>query len=296
MIVFAEGWSDRFDGPGRRYVFYLKGCNFRCRWCGNPESLCGSAEMLFYPEKSAFAAECCPRGAVSGGCLNREACRLCPARDCVELWGNRAFVWCGRSLSPEEIVREALERRTGWGAEGGITFSGGEATLQAPELLRTLELLRENNVHTALESNAGTEGFPMVAAAADYLICDIKALDRALHLRLTGADNTPVLKNLEFAATLPVPLCLRMPLIEGENFLEGELERLVVFLSRLQALRPEGAVLKMEFLRLHHLGEPKYRALGLPYPAFDWKAPSREAAEHWCSVLKERGIAAKVES
>jgi len=29
MTIFAQGWSEGFDGPGRRRVYYLKGCNFR---------------------------------------------------------------------------------------------------------------------------------------------------------------------------------------------------------------------------------------------------------------------------
>ena len=294
MILFAEGWSENFDGPGRRLVFYCKGCNFRCRWCGNPESLSAAPEMLFYPEKSRFAAESCPNGAVQGETLDRSRCARCPERPCLKLWHNRAFEWCGRETTPEELVAEAAAKRSVWGGNGGVTFSGGEATLQAAELVRCCELLREEGISTALESNASTAGFAAAAAAVDYLICDLKCLEPARHRRLTGVDNAPVLANLTAAAVLPVPLHLRMPLIAGENFVPEELTLLTNFMLQLRARRPAGHPLKMEFLRLHQLGLPKYRALGLRCEAESWQAPTREQVAVWVKALGESGLEAEI--
>jgi len=37
MHVFKKGFSFAVDGPGNRLAYHLRGCNFRCPWCANPE-------------------------------------------------------------------------------------------------------------------------------------------------------------------------------------------------------------------------------------------------------------------
>ena len=51
MIVFAKGWSSQKDGPGLRRIYYLKGCNLRCRWCASPESQSAAPQLLFYADR-----------------------------------------------------------------------------------------------------------------------------------------------------------------------------------------------------------------------------------------------------
>ncbi|MDR2688031.1 MAG: radical SAM protein [Oscillospiraceae bacterium] len=37
MHLFKKGFSFAVDGPGNRLVYHMRGCNFRCPWCANPE-------------------------------------------------------------------------------------------------------------------------------------------------------------------------------------------------------------------------------------------------------------------
>ena len=36
------------DGDGIRTTVFFKGCNMKCNWCHNPETLSGAQELMFY--------------------------------------------------------------------------------------------------------------------------------------------------------------------------------------------------------------------------------------------------------
>ena len=286
MRIFARGWSDGFDGPGRRLVYYLKGCNLRCHWCGNPESIAAVPEMLFYPGKSDFAAESCPHGAVRDGLLDRRACARCADHACVERWRDPAFERVGEELTLPDLLAQVEERRPFFGRDGGgggVTFSGGEPTLQMDALLAAADALRERGVHVAIETNASSPRFHELGGRCDMLICDLKAVSGDLHARMTGADNQLILANLASGIAMTV----RVPLIRELNFVPEEREKIHRFLVE---MRPE----RVGLLLLHRLGRPKYQALGRAWTAEDLTPPDRDDVEAFRLALERDGLAAEI--
>ena len=295
MNLFATGWSNGFDGPGRRWVLYLKGCNLRCRWCANPESLAPEPQVLFTPDRADAPDRACPRGAVSqqgaGWRLDRTVCARCADRPCVRLWRNPAFALAGETLSVDHVVDQVLRRRPLFGPDGGVTFGGGEPTLQASEVLEALRRLRAAGVHTALETNGADRRLPEFFGAVDLLICDFKCWTPRRHRHWTGGDNSAILNHLLLAAENQAGLLIRIPLVRGCNDDGPEQDKMAAFLGELRATRTE---LSVEVLPMHHLGQPKYAALGMEYEVEGLAAPDVRAGRQLVERLRALGIAARM--
>lgn len=80
----------------------------------------------------------------------------------------------------------------------GVTFSGGECTLQYPFLKAATEALHKIGISVFIDSNGNTEHDKLIDLVpfVDGFMIDLKALDSKKHIELTLVDNTRVLSNL----------------------------------------------------------------------------------------------------
>lgn len=78
------------------------------------------------------------------GCRLR--CRYCHNPDTWELCGG------GTLESPEETVNRLMRFKPYYGADGGVTFSGGEPLLQKEFLTEVLALCKSRGIHTCLDT------------------------------------------------------------------------------------------------------------------------------------------------
>ena len=182
------------DGPGNRTAVFLQGCNFNCRYCHNPETIrvcthCGACVGV------------CPVGALRiedgevrydwAKCKMCDACiHVCPHSSCPRI----------RNLSDEECMHE-IEKQIPF--IRGVTVSGGECTLHRDFLVALSRRVRAHGLGFLLDSN-GNYDFSAdgeLLNAVDGVMLDVKAWDAENHLRLTGADNALVKRNLDFLAT-----------------------------------------------------------------------------------------------
>ena len=118
-----------FDGPGLRLVVFLQGCNFRCLYCANPDTIDVKDESTETPA--------------------------------------------------EKIVRMAVSQKAFFGKKGGITFSGGEPTLQAKALIPLFRQLKEQGIHICVDTNGSiwNEDVEELLKLTDLVLLDINLPD-----------------------------------------------------------------------------------------------------------------------
>ena len=115
------------DGPGIRTTVFFKGCNMRCPWCHNPETLSGTPDLMFYPSKCIGCGKCfgaCPVGAHiienDVHTIDRRLCSACGK--CAEICYAEALVMSGREMTIDQILFEIRQDKAYYDASGGGVF------------------------------------------------------------------------------------------------------------------------------------------------------------------------------
>ena len=251
------------DGPGIRTTVFFKGCNMRCEWCHNPETISHKKEIMFYRNKCIGCGRCfdiCPSGvhkAVEGAhVIDREKCTLCGK--CVENCYAEALVFSAKELGVDEVMSEILQDKVYYDeSNGGVTLSGGEVTCQKDFALEIIQKCKENKIKTAIETNLllPFEQIKELVSAVDLIMFDIKIFDSDEHKKHTGVSNVQILENVKKLDGLGIPFIVRTPLIPDVTDSEENLSAIAEFIAPLKNL------LYYELLNFNPLGASKYQSL-----------------------------------
>lgn len=252
------------DGPGIRTTVFMKGCNLKCRWCHNPESQKRENQIMFYKNKCKGCGECaklCDR-------VGTDLCISCGKCADVCVYGAREL--CGKEISCEELLNEIKKDEIFYRTSGGgVTFSGGEPMLQPEFLEKMLIVCGEAGIHTAIETAAcvSSEIFKKLCALTDLVICDIKCIDEALHIKGTGVSNRQILENARYLMERGGDVLFRMPLVPGFN--EEQVDAVAEFV--------QGN--RLQLMPYHSIGVGKYHALDREYDEKEFNVPAAEFME-----------------
>ena len=169
-----------------------------------------------------------------------------------------------KALTVEEMLKEAISCKMMFIDGGGVTLTGGEVTCQKDSVKALLEQLKENKIHTCIETNASLKNCEEIFESVDYMIADFKSPDPEKLKKFTGADIGTIKENLIFRTKTQKSLLIRIPLINGFN--NGK-ENAVLFADFFEKLKTESGNknLCFEILAYHEYGKDKYEKNGKEY-------------------------------
>nr|WP_307990717.1 YjjW family glycine radical enzyme activase [uncultured Niameybacter sp.] len=180
------------DGPGNRTAIFFQGCNLKCTYCHNPETIhtcinCGKC-VATCPTKALEVAD-------KKVIWNKEKCVNCDAciKTCPHLSSPKTT-----NYSVDELFQEIKKISP---FIQGITVSGGECTLNADFLVALFTRVKEELHLTCFVDTNGIIDLSKHEALVnitDQFMLDVKSIDSLEHTRVTGLSNETVLKNLHY--------------------------------------------------------------------------------------------------
>ena len=251
------------DGDGIRTTVFFKGCPLRCIWCHNPEGLSAKPQLAYYAHKCVGCGECarvCPSQAHimtnQAHVYDRHLCIGCGK--CAKACLGDALTFYGKEMTVDELLPLLLEDKAFYeNSGGGVTLSGGECLMQADFCAELLKRLKENGIHTAVDTcgSIPENALDTVMPYTDVFLYDIKAYDGEIHTKCTGRSNQQILKNLKYLDECGKNIEIRIPYVPGYN--ADQVEKIAYFLSDLKH------VTKIRVLAYHNYAGSKYAALNI---------------------------------
>lgn len=258
MKVFQKGFNYSQDGDGNRLVFHLQGCNMKCPWCSNPEGM--PIEGVIVADEEWILESICPCGAIQGTTVDRKICKTCEAKECITRHKTKGMYLSYEELTVDEMLEEILANEMMFYDGGGVTFTGGEATIQFQELKELMIKLKEHHIHIAIETNGSHQRLPELFPYIDQLIMDCKLCNTEKHKKHTGISNEIIMQNIRVAANQHPRLHVRVPMIGGVNDGKEDREEFLEFFREIK-----GDNVTFEVLAYHEFGKKKWMQCGKEY-------------------------------
>lgn len=182
-------------------------------------------------------------------------CKYCHNRDTWDING-------GTYKSLDEIFDKIMRYKNYIYPNGGVTVTGGEPLLQVKFLIELFTKLKENNIHTCVDTSgmvAITPDIKKLLTLTDLVLLDIKHIDDEKCKKLVGKSNKLELEFAKYLSENNISMWIRQVLVPGYTDDEQDLIKLKNFLQTLNSVK------KIEFLPYQDMGKYKWKQLGFKY-------------------------------
>ena len=198
-------------------------------------------------------------------------CQYCHNPDTIDTTG-------GQEYSIDNLVERAIKMKPYFGEKGGVTVSGGEPLLQAQNLIPFFKKLKEEEIHTNIDTNGRILNHfakELLDKHTDLVMLDIKHMTEEGFQKITGVKNKETTFNFaKYREQSGKKMWLRYVLIPEITNTPELLHQMGVYFKDYTTIE------QIEVLPYHKLGIHKWEALG-------WEYPLKDARENTKQELKE---------
>ena len=168
----------------------------------------------------------------------------------------------GEDMGARELIEKIKRYREYFGAEGGVTVSGGEPLLQTDFVRELFLLCKEEGIHTALDTSGciWNEKVEALLSLTDLCLLDYKMTNDEDYLRYTRCDKSAVDRFLSELQKREIDTWLRQVIVKGINDSPDSVKKLY------EVANNHSCVKKVELLKFRKLCAPKYENLGIDFP------------------------------
>lgn len=288
------------DGPGIRTTVFFKGCNMKCGWCHNPETIKAGRDLMYYASRCIGCCKCvyaCPSKAQdkigNAHVFYPNICVKCGK--CADICYAGAMAICGKKYTVDDVMKEVVQDKAYYiSSSGGVTLSGGEVLCQKEFAKELADACKKENISVGIETNLNFpwESIEDVIGAVDLVMCDVKLIDGAEHEKQTGVSNETILENVRRVAETDKPFIVRTPLVPGVTDTNENIAGIAAFLKEADK---NGTMMYYEFLNFNPLGATKYEALSRPNDFKDAKPLPKARVHELAAVAQSAGIKVRTE-
>lgn len=187
-------------------------------------------------------------------------------------------IGAGTKRTVEDLIAQLVRMKPYFRNGGGVTFSGGEPLCQAEFLTECMKQLKQNGIHTCIDTSGSVSGdFSELLKYTDLVLYDCKHHVREDYRELTGGNISVAedfLRQLQEAET---PLWIRHVVVPQITDSAEHMQSVSQYIKSIKNVE------RVELLPYHVLGLSKYTNLGIANPLGETQAMDKEL----CSQLQK---------
>ena len=189
----------------------------------------------------------------------------------------------GKEYTAEELLSRALRFREYFGADGGVTLSGGEPLMQTEFAIEFFKLCKEQGINTCIDTSGCvlSDSAKELLSLTDRVLLDIKYTSDEQYKENVGCSIDAPLAFLDYLCEKKIPTTLRQVIIPTVNDSEESVRDLKMIADA------HKNVDKVELLPFRKICQVKYDSMGIEFPFGSIPEPTGEVMRRLEKILKE---------